>query len=151
MSSFERKIKRKQKKRAKKELEKDVATKMNMFDQMPDECSACEQAFDKQNRDMVMTWNVVVREKEKIVRLYCPTCWDKARKIIKEDLVPKGIEIFGPVEAPLFLLRGKYRFRILIKGDNRQKLNKFTSNLVKKTPEPSNVRLIIDVDPYNFV
>ena len=74
-----------------------------------------------------------------------------SRKIIKEDLVPKGIEIFGPVEAPLFLLRGKYRFRILIKGDNRQKLNKFTSNLVKKTPEPSNVRLIIDVDPYNFV
>ena len=66
-------------------------------------------------------------------------------------MVPKGIEIFGPVEAPLFLLRGKYRFRILIKGDNRQKLNKFTSNLVKKTPEPSNVRLIIDVDPYNFV
>ena len=84
MSSFERKIKRKQKKRAKKELEKDVATKMNMFDQMPDECSACEQAFDKQNRDMVMTWNVVVREKEKIVRLYCPTCWDRAQKLIKE-------------------------------------------------------------------
>ena len=31
-----------------------------------------------------MTWNVVVREEEEIVRLYCPECWDKANKIIKE-------------------------------------------------------------------
>lgn len=86
MSSFDRKIKRKQKKRAAKQLEKEMAAKMNMFDQLPDECSACTQAFDKQSREMVMTWNVVVREVEKIVRLYCPTCWGKAREIIKETL-----------------------------------------------------------------
>ena len=84
MSSFDRKIKRKQKKRAKKQLEKDVATKMNMFDQIPDKCSACEKVFDKKNREQVATWNVVVREKEKIVRLYCPSCWKSAQELIKE-------------------------------------------------------------------
>jgi predicted RNA-binding Zn-ribbon protein involved in translation (DUF1610 family) len=84
MSSYDRKIKRKQKKQAEKQLEKDIALKMGMFDRLPDECDSCEQSFDKQNREMVTTWNVVVREKEKIVRLYCPECWDRATKIIKE-------------------------------------------------------------------
>lgn len=84
MSSIDRKIKRKQKKRAKKQLERDIKQKMNMFERLPEECSACEAAFDKQDREMVMSWNVVVREKENIVRLYCPTCWNKAQEIIKE-------------------------------------------------------------------
>jgi len=59
---------------------------MNMFEHLPDECSACELEFDKQDREMVMTWNVVVREKEEIVRLYCPECWGKAQEIIKEAM-----------------------------------------------------------------
>ena len=31
---------------------------------------------------MVMTWSVVI--KEETVRLYCPECWDRANKLIKE-------------------------------------------------------------------
>ena len=84
MSSFKRKIKRKQERDAKRQLEKDIAQKVNMFDKLPEECSACQNGFDKKNREMVMSWNVVVREQEGIVRLYCPECWDKARNIIKE-------------------------------------------------------------------
>ena len=33
---------------------------------------------------MVLTWNVVVHGEEEVVRLYCPTCWDKAKKITEE-------------------------------------------------------------------
>ena len=62
-----------------------------------------------------------------------------------------SIDFLGPVEAPLFLLRGQYRYRLLLKGDKRQILNNFTRNLIKKYPPPSNIRLIIDVDPYTFV
>ena len=61
------------------------------------------------------------------------------------------VSILGPVEAPIFLLRGKYRYRILLKSKNRRKLNNFTRNLVKANPIPSNLRLTIDVDPYTFV
>ena len=70
--SFKRKIKRKQEKEAKRQLKKDIAQKVNMFDKLPDECSACQKTFDKKDREMVMSWNVVVREQEGIVRLYCP-------------------------------------------------------------------------------
>ena len=81
---------RKQRRAMKRELKKEhgvedaLADKMMMFDELPDECSSCLEAFDKKNRDMVFSWNVVVREQEKIVRLYCPTCWDAAQKAVKQ-------------------------------------------------------------------
>ena len=73
------------------------------------------------------------------------------RKIIKFTKIPENISILGPVEAPIFLLRGKYRFRILIKGNSRQTLNKFTRFILKKCPAPSSIKLIVDVDPYSFM
>ena len=79
MSSFERKLRRKKE----KEAEKELASKVGLFEQMPDECSACLEPFDKTDRDMVSSWNVVVREEEKIVRLYCPGCWSRAQEFIK--------------------------------------------------------------------
>ena len=81
---------RKQRRAAKRELKKQpgaeeaLAEKMMMFDQTPDECSACTEPFDKKDREMVMSWNVVVREKEKIVRLYCPRCWEGAQKAVTQ-------------------------------------------------------------------
>ena len=71
-------------KAAKKGGDKELSEKIFLFDQMPDECSACVKPFDKTNKDMVRSWNVVVREEEKIVRLYCPNCWDKAKALIEQ-------------------------------------------------------------------
>jgi len=75
-----RNIRRRKEKLAKKELKK----KMNMFGRLPDECSSCLDPFDKTDKEMVMSWSVVVREKEKIVRLYCPDCWGAAQQVVKE-------------------------------------------------------------------
>jgi len=80
MASMERKLRRKKKKAA----EKDMAEKIGLFDKIPQECNACETPFDKTSKEMVSTWRVVVREKEEIVRLYCPSCWDTATKILKD-------------------------------------------------------------------
>ena len=73
------------------------------------------------------------------------------RKIIQASKTPENISILGPVEAPIFLLRGKYRFRILIKGNKRKILNKYTRFILKKCPIPSSIKVIIDVDPYSFM
>jgi len=81
---------RKQRRAAERELKKQhgvedaLAEKMMMFDRLPDECSACTGPFDKKDREMVMSWNVVVRTAEQVVRLYCPTCWDAAQKAVKQ-------------------------------------------------------------------
>ena len=61
-----------------------LAEKIFQFDQLPDECLACLKPFDKQNKEMTSTWNIVVREEKNIVRLYCPECWDMACKVAEE-------------------------------------------------------------------
>ena len=73
-----------------------------------------------------------------------------ALNLIKNASTNSNVNILGPVESPIFLLRGLYRYRLLLKGDSRRYLNKFTRNLIKNMPPPSNLRVIIDVDPYSF-
>jgi len=72
----------------KKQAEKDLKEKLNMFDKLPEECTACDAPFDKKNRDMLNSWNVVVRTRESVVRLYCPPCWEHAVSVL-ESLTEK--------------------------------------------------------------
>ena len=74
-----------------------------------------------------------------------------AHKLVKGQILEKNIDILGPVEAPLFLLRGRYRYRLLLKGNKRNKLNAFTRKMIENSPPPSTIRLTIDVDPYTFM
>jgi len=67
-----------------KKFEKELAQKMSLFDKTPSCCLACETPFDKKSREMAMTWYVVVHEEEKEVNLYCPPCWETAKKILEE-------------------------------------------------------------------
>ena len=83
MGSLKRKMARNALKKQKK-AEKKMAKQLMMFDMLEDECSACSKPFDKKSKEHASTWNVVVREKEKVVRLYCPDCWDKTNKLIQE-------------------------------------------------------------------
>lgn len=83
MGSIKRKMKRRQEQRTKK-AEKKMAKKLMMFDMLDNECAMCAEPFDKKSKEQAMTWNVVVREQEKVVRLYCPECWDKANRLIEE-------------------------------------------------------------------
>ena len=80
MGSIKRKMARKRAKR----LKKDMKDQLLMFDKLPDNCLACEKEFDKKSKEHVMTWSVVVREEEKVVRLYCPECWGMAKNLIKQ-------------------------------------------------------------------
>lgn len=77
---------RKQRREMEKKLGKDnsqkLAEKIFQFQNLPDACLACTAAYDKTNKQMARTWNVVVDGED--VRLYCPKCWNMARKVAKE-------------------------------------------------------------------
>ena len=62
----------------------EIETKMALFGNLPDQCLTCSKPFDKKDKEMVMSWSVVVREKEETVNLYCPDCWSKALEIVKD-------------------------------------------------------------------
>ena len=71
-------------KQAKKGGNDELEQKIALFGELPDECLTCDKPFDKKNKEMGMSWNVIVHQKEEVVRLYCPDCWDKALKITED-------------------------------------------------------------------
>ena len=83
-----KKIKRAAKKKKEKAIAQDVQSKikkqMNMFDRLPKTCSACSKEFPK-TREAHMAWQVVVRNKEQQVRLFCPECQQKAKKLVENN------------------------------------------------------------------
>ena len=79
---LKRRLKRKRQK-DKKRLDKDmqdVKNKIALFQRRPDECSACNKKFPEKDREAHMTWQVVVRNEEETVRLFCPDCLKKAQQ-----------------------------------------------------------------------
>ena len=75
-----------------KKSKRDLDKKLGLFDLIPPECFICSEDFDKTNKEMVKTWNVVVREKESSVKVYCPQCWARANKILSEIMEENKIE-----------------------------------------------------------
>ena len=82
--SFSRKIRRAQAKKLKKNAEKEMAEKVSLFGKLPPNCLTCEKPFDKMDKQQEMSWSVVVRKEEEKVNLYCPECWENAKKIIED-------------------------------------------------------------------
>jgi primosomal protein N' (replication factor Y) len=62
------------------------------------------------------------------------------------------LEILGPVEAPLFKLRGKFRYHLLAKAPQALTLGAFCAHLCSSLQKHlKGVRLQVDVDPYNMM
>ena len=77
---------------------------------------------------------------------------DYARKLRRAAPVAPGIEVLGPAEAPLALVRGRYRFRLLVRGDLRANLQDYVRRMRKEVgPERGTVRASVDIDPQSFV
>jgi primosomal protein N' (replication factor Y) len=62
-----------------------------------------------------------------------------------------GLDVLGPVPAPMFLLRGKYRFRILIKSARNVKVQQPIKAMMSAVKVPSTVSTKVDIDPYHFM
>ena len=71
----------------------------------------------------------------------------KFRDFIKKSINSK---ILGPVEAPIFRLKKKFRFRLLVRGKKSLKLQSSLTNIITKYKFPSGLKLTIDVDPISF-
>ncbi|MGC2410039.1 MAG: primosomal protein N' [Methyloceanibacter sp.] len=62
------------------------------------------------------------------------------------------IEVLGPAEAPLAVIRGRYRFRLLVKATREADLQAYLRLWLSQAPKPKgDIRLNVDVDPYSFL
>lgn len=61
------------------------------------------------------------------------------------------LEVFGPADAPLGLVRGRRRKRFLVRADRNVDLQAFLAAWRSRVKIPGAVRLTIDVDPHSFL
>ena len=72
---------------------------------------------------------------------------------IARKSLPKNsdIDVLGPAPAPLSLLRGRYRYRLLIKCSRAVLPQPWLQSWLAELDAPSQVSVRVDVDPYSFL
>ena len=84
MGKLSKKVGRKKQVQAKKDAQEKLVRSVSMFGLRPDACSTCSAPFDKNSREMAMTWRVIVSEEKKRVTLVCPDCQQKVDEGIQK-------------------------------------------------------------------
>ena len=62
-----------------------------------------------------------------------------------------AIELLGPAPAPLALLRGQHRRRLLLKAGKQTNLQAYIRHWLGSLKLPNQIRVQVDIDPYSFL
>lgn len=63
----------------------------------------------------------------------------------------EGVEVYGPADAPLGLIRGRRRKRFLVRADRGVDLSAYMAAWRARVKPPASIRVAIDIDPYSFL
>jgi len=75
-----------------------------------------------------------------------------ARDVARAAPAAAKIEVLGPAEAPLAVIRGRYRFRLLVKAAREADLQAYLRLWLSSVPKAkADIRLMVDIDPYSFL
>ena len=81
-----------------------------------------------------------------------PTAEGFARKFAAIAPIDERIKVLGPAEAPLAVIKGRYRFRLLVKSLRNVDLSEYLREWLATAPKTKgNLKLEIDVDPQSFL
>ena len=76
---------------------------------------------------------------------------DLASVIAASAPYSSGVQILGPAIAPIAILRGRHRRRFLVKCSKNINIQKILKSWLRNIKVPSNAKVDIDIDPYNFM
>jgi len=62
-----------------------------------------------------------------------------------------GLAVLGPAPAPLAMLRGRHRVRLLVHARRSVDLQGIIAAWLEAAAAPASVRVTVDIDPYNFL
>lgn len=62
-----------------------------------------------------------------------------------------GLAVYGPAPAPLAMLRGRHRFRLLLHAPRSFDLQGAIRDWLGRVDIPNKVRVAVDIDPYSFM
>jgi primosomal protein N' (replication factor Y) len=74
-----------------------------------------------------------------------------ARKLAAVSPLDDNVRVLGPAEAPLAVVRGRYRFRLLVKSPRNFDLSHFIRGWLQHAPKTrGSLKLEVDIDPQSF-
>ncbi len=75
-----------------------------------------------------------------------------ARRLCAAAPPDETVRILGPAEAPVAVVRGRHRFRVLIKAPRAYDLSACLRGWLDKAPKPATgIKLEVDIDPMSFL
>jgi len=81
-----------------------------------------------------------------------PTAEGFARKLAALAPRDERVQLLGPAEAPLAVIKGRYRFRLLLKSVRGFDLSEYLRQWLAAGPKTKgNLKLEVDVDPQSFL
>ena len=76
---------------------------------------------------------------------------DACLGIARAAPVSEGVQVFGPAEAPLGVVRGRWRRRFLVQAPRNVDVSAFMRAWMGRMKPPSAVRVVLDIEPYSFL
>jgi primosomal protein N' (replication factor Y) (superfamily II helicase) len=75
-----------------------------------------------------------------------------ARRLRKASPQANDVSILGPAEAPLAMVGGRHRFRLLVMSERKADIQSFIRRMIAEADKPrGSVRVQIDIDPQSFL
>jgi primosomal protein N' (replication factor Y) len=75
-----------------------------------------------------------------------------ARTVAAAAPIRPGVRVLGPAEAPIAVLRGRHRVRLLVRAERAVNVSEYLRDWLATLPPPrGSVSLAVDVDPQSFV
>jgi primosomal protein N' (replication factor Y) len=74
-----------------------------------------------------------------------------ARKIAGLAPSAEGVELLGPAPAPIAVLRGRHRWRLLVRAQREVNVQAFMRNWLALARPKGSLKVEVDIDPYSFL
>jgi len=77
---------------------------------------------------------------------------ERFAKALARNIPPTDdVQVLGPAVAPISVIRGRHRWRLLVKAGRDVDIQAFLRLWLKDTKVKGSLALQVDVDPYNFL
>jgi primosomal protein N' (replication factor Y) len=74
-----------------------------------------------------------------------------AKHLVRKAPSHPDVVVLGPVPAPLAQLRGRHRWRLLLKATKSVPLQNLITTWIGGIKPSANIRITVDIDPYSFL
>ena len=75
-----------------------------------------------------------------------------ARETARRAPPAERIDVLGPAEAPIAIVRGRHRWRLLVRAPRELDIQSYLRAWLSQLPETKgDLRLVVDIDPYSFL